>query len=202
MAVFLDYQNVFGIARQCFGRRPADRTDGQVDPLALGRLIVSRRPHPSALSEVRVYRGLPDRTRDPRTHGAAQRQMAAWSRSPLVRVVARPLRYPRRWPAEPAQEKGVDVALGIDFVRLAVQGAYDVGVLMSTDTDLVPALEAVLELTGVRVEVAAWRAKRANPRLSVGHDKPWCHHLGRADYDAVHDPTDYAPAAPAAPDRA
>jgi hypothetical protein len=50
--------------------------------------------------------------------------------------VQRPLRYPKAWPAERAQEKGVDVALAVDFVMLAVTGAHDVGILVSTDTDL------------------------------------------------------------------
>lgn len=190
VAVFVDYQNVFGTARQCFASLPPGRTDGQVDPIGLGLLLASRRNRPSVLADVRVYRGLPDSMRDLRTYTASQRQASTWTRSPLVTLVTRPLRYPRRWPAEPAREKGVDVALAVDLVRLAVKGAYDVAVVMSTDTDLVPAVEAVVEL-GVRVEVAAWRARRANPRLSVGHDKPWCHYLSSEDYDAVHDPTDY-----------
>jgi NYN domain len=58
-----------------------------------------------------------------------------------VTVVQRPLRYPKAWPAEKAQEKGVDVALAVDFVVMAVTRVYDVGILVSTDTDLVPALE-------------------------------------------------------------
>lgn len=192
LAVFLDYQNAFGTARQCFCTGPYARTDGQVDPVALGRLLAERRRHPSVLSQVRVYRGSPDAGHDERTHGAFHRQFYAWTRDPLVHVVARPLRYPAAWPAVPAQEKGVDVALAVDLVRLAINGEYDVAVVVSTDTDLVPALEAVLDLDGPRVEVAAWRAKRANRRLSVGGDRPWCHFLGRDDYLAVRDPTDYA----------
>ena len=191
VAVFLDYQNVLNGARACFHSRPHSSWDGQVDPLALGRLLVARRPWPSELAEVRVYRGLPDATRDPRTHAAHQRQTSAWTRSGHVRVLARPLRYPRGWPAVRPQEKGVDVALAVDVVRLAVEGAYDVGIVMSTDTDLVPALEAAVAL-GVHVEVAAWAGPSANRRLSLGGDLPWCHHLRRDDYLATHDPTDYA----------
>jgi hypothetical protein len=103
------------------------------------------------------------------------------------------LRYPGRWPEQPAEEKGVDVALGIDFVRLAVRGAHDVWVLMSTDTDLVPALEAALEIktVGVHIEVAAWKAKGANRRLTVGVQLPWCHELQEADYQKARDHRDY-----------
>jgi hypothetical protein len=46
------------------------------------------------------------------------------------------------------EEKGIDVALAIDFVTMAVRGEYDVGVIMSTDTDLKPALEAVAQMRG------------------------------------------------------
>jgi uncharacterized LabA/DUF88 family protein len=67
------------------------------------------------------------------------------------------------WPEQPAEEKGVDVALGIDFVRLAVRGAHDVGVLMSTDTDLVPALEAAKYPS----EHFSSRARPASARNSV-----------------------------------
>ena len=58
-------------------------------------------------------------------------------------VITRALRYPPGWPAAPAQEKGVDVALAVDFVKLGIEGEYDMGVMMSTDNDLLPALEVV-----------------------------------------------------------
>ena len=60
-------------------------------------------------------------------------------------MITQGLRYPPTWPTDPAQEKGIDVALAIDFVRLAITGAYDVGVMMSTDTDLLPALRFVYD---------------------------------------------------------
>lgn len=58
-----------------------------------------------------------------------------------VQIFPRPLRYGQRG----AEEKGVDVELAIDFVRLALDDAFDVGVLASGDTDLVPALTFVAE---------------------------------------------------------
>lgn len=193
VCVFVDYQNVFMAARRGFHSGPYGPTAGQIDPLKLGQLIVDRRRRPSVLQQVRVYRGLPDATKQPQPYAANERQTAAWVRSPQVEVVRRPLRYPGGWPKDRLQEKGVDVALGIDFVRLAVRGAFDVGVLFSTDTDLVPALEAALEIktVGVHVEVAAWKAKCANRRLSVGGNLPWCHQLYDVDYQAVRDNRDY-----------
>jgi uncharacterized LabA/DUF88 family protein len=42
---------------------------------------------------------------------------------------------------------------------MAVRGEYDVGILMSTDTDMKPAIQAVLEFGG-RVDIASWRPRR------------------------------------------
>ena len=38
------------------------------------------------------------------------------------------------------------MALAVDFVMMVARCGYDVGILFSSDTDLVPALEAVLAL--------------------------------------------------------
>ena len=39
------------------------------------------------------------------------------------------------------------MALALDFVAMAMRGEYEVGILMSTDTDLKPALELVAQMT-------------------------------------------------------
>ena len=76
---------------------------------------------------------------------------------------------PATWPTDPAQEKGIDVALAIDFVRLAITGAYDVGVMMSTDTDLLPALRFVYDydLGVIHAAVAAWGIPTDSRRLRL-----------------------------------
>jgi hypothetical protein len=113
----------------------------------------------------------------------------------LVTVIARNLRYPPDWPRRAAQEKGIDVALAVDFVMMAARGDYDVGILFSTDTDLVPALEAVLALRRESVpacEVAAWGAPATRPRcLAVRGARIRCHLLEVNDYCMVADLTDY-----------
>ncbi len=108
-------------------------------------------------------------------------------------VIHRHLRYPSDWSNQRAQEKGIDVALAIDFVSMAVDGAYDVVVIMSTDTDLPPPLEFTRDrYPGVRyVAVAAWSSPHRYLRLSVPGSNVWCHWLHQADYDAVADLTDY-----------
>jgi uncharacterized LabA/DUF88 family protein len=198
--VFLDYQNVALAAHHRFGPVGTANRIANLDPATLGRLITSRRHVPSELAEVRVYRGLPNSRREPVAAAANSRQADAWERTNMVTTVRRLLRYPRGWPAVPAQEKGIDVSLAIDMIRLALEHRYDVGVLFSSDTDLVPALETLAELKLARFEVAAWAG--TNRLRLAGKARPWCHYLSRADYLAVVDPTDYTKPSPTASDQA
>ncbi len=191
--VFVDYQNAYHTAREMFHPPASPHWDGQFHPGALGRLLVDRSPYDRELAGVRVYRGLPSSERDPRGYGAARAQMATWKRDPLVEPIPRPLRYPDDWPKSPAEEKGVDVALAVDFVMGAVKGWFDIGIVMSLDTDLKPAMEVVLDqLHGIRVEVAAWRCEDAySRRLGLKNRRIWCHWLGEDDYAKLRDDHDY-----------
>jgi hypothetical protein len=201
VVVFLDWQNVYRGAREAFCGHGAPHWEGQVHPLALGELIAADSPYDRRLHQVRVYRGQPDATHDPRGYAANTRQVAAWRQSPLVHVTTRVLRYPYGWPdshraGEKPQEKGIDVAPAIDFVIMAVTRRFEVGVLMSTDTDLKPALEAVAQLTptqGTRAEVAAWSSPAGySRRLSIGSGRLYCHWLGHDAYHRIADATNYA----------
>lgn len=200
VVVFVDYQNTYKSARAAFCEPDAPPPDGQVDPHALGNLIVTRRDIDSELVQVRIYRGQPDPRKDPRGYDIVERQCRAWRRLPKVSFLRRPLRYPSDWPERRPEEQGIDVALAVDFVLMAVRGEYDVGVIMSTDSDLRPALEAVFSLEGhpfPRCEVAAWWAPRSHSqRLAVPGRRIWCHWLDEDDYHAVADPHDYSRGAP------
>ena len=129
---------------------------------------------------------------DKRGYDACQRQVAHWNSVPGVRTLTRPLNY--REPNRP-REKGIDVALAIEMVRGAVDGRFDVAVLFSGDTDLLPAAEFVRERLGDEaIEFAAWkpidgsaaRVLQIDGRRSRFHlfDETWYR-------KALHDPTDY-----------
>jgi len=170
---------------------------GQIKPLAVGQAIVSQFAEPATLTHVRVYRGLASQKNGPKAYSAARRQNAQWERDSRVKVVSRPLRYPREWPGKTPQEKGVDVSLAVDFVTYAVMGAYDVGVLMSLDTDLFPALESVHNFGSARhgfprPEVAAWKvAGHDLRRLNPPGLKIPCRWLTEQDYPAIEDSASY-----------
>jgi uncharacterized LabA/DUF88 family protein len=55
-------------------------------------------------------------------------------------------------------EKGVDTLIATDMIRLAWEGAYDIGVLASLDSDLVPAVE-FLALRGRKIIQAGFPPK-------------------------------------------
>ena len=195
LALFIDAQNAYRGARESFFRNDGPSVNGQFGPAKLGELIESRggpNGPVSALSDVWAYTGRPDTEKQPRTYAAHMKQCAKWQ-SDGVTVIHRQLRYPSDWPAQKAEEKGIDTALAVDFVAMAVDGAYEIGVIMSTDTDLLPALEFTRNrYVGVRhVAVVAWRSPDSNRRLSISGSNIWCHWLHRADYDAVADLTDY-----------
>ena len=135
---------------------------------------------------------MPDGAKDPKGNAACTRQVAAWRRLQAVEVVTRPLRYPSSYPRERPTEKGIDVQLAIDFVVAALDGRFDVGVVVSADTDLRPALETVCSRTALTVEVASWQPPGGYAsRITIQTRKIWCHYLARADFDAVADKTDY-----------
>jgi len=53
-------------------------------------------------------------------------------------------------PIKSTVEKGVDTLIATDMIRLAWEDAYDLGVLATSDSDLVPAVE-FLNLKGLRI---------------------------------------------------
>jgi hypothetical protein len=82
------------------------------------------------------------------------------------------------------------VALG----ELVARKRRTAGWACELDSDLVPALEAVLELSpSTHVEVACWEPARGSTvRLRVPGRSVWCHYLTAADYAAVADTRNYA----------
>ena len=189
LALFVDAQNTYRRARESFFPNPQSGVDGQFDPVKLGQSIASRGGpggRSCSLSDVRVYSGRPDPNRDGRGHAAHMRQWNRW-RTDGATVITEGLRYQPAWNGQPPQEKGIDVALAIDSVRLAITGACDVGVMMSTDTDLVPALRFVFEYNPgvIHANVAAWGIPTDSRRLRLPGVNVWCHWLDQADYSAV-----------------
>ena len=199
VAVFVDYQNVYMQARQCFGGRSDSAPAGQILPLRTGVLLTERgrSVDPAReLTAVHMFRGEPSPKHSRVGQAAAQRQVAAWRLQPLVTSTTRPLHYypighdTTGDPLFLAREKGIDVLIALALVLGAERDEFDAAILFSSDTDLIPAVEAVREI-GKRCEVAAWR-RRGEYGNGLRIRGVWCHWLDGADYRRVHDPKNYA----------
>lgn len=157
-----------------------------------------------SLHEVHIYRGEPVTGRShPKTQAAFQRQKAKWlSDDPgLIHMHTRPLRYeatewdgngkPVAWGA--AREKGIDVMLALDLALGAQRGDFDVAIVVSGDTDLVPALEAAMTF-GKHIENAVWWPddRPGRPLRVSNGGKLWHHRLTSTHSASVRDDTDYA----------
>ena len=92
------------------------------------------------------------------------------------------------------QEKGIDLRLGLDVVRLARQGQFDVAVIFSQDQDLA---EVATEIRDISLAVNRWlkivSAFPSSPTASAGRgiDKTDWFRMDQAFYDACLDPKDY-----------
>jgi hypothetical protein len=187
VAVFIDYQNAYKRSRGAYDPDDLEpKFFGQVNPHRLGLRLTG--PDRELVS-VRVYRGLPSAEHDKPSASAADRQIAAWEKLPLVVTYTRPLNY--RVVTDP-KEKGIDVALAVDFVVMS-QTEYDVGILVSADTDLLPALEAVVAAKGASgCEVVCWVSNGGkNQVLRVPGQAIKVHAIYRPDYEKIADLNDY-----------
>lgn len=198
VVVFVDYQNTYRSARRVYHDEVHDpHWMGQINPEALGKHLAQDSPYDRVLHEVRVYRGIPASQRERRPYAAARKQNATWEQMPNVKLFTRALQYPSGWPQEKANEKGIDVQLALDMALMAQRKEYEVGILMSLDTDLKPALDIVANLTRAwgkpRVEVAAWSAAGQHcSRLSLPNHRIYCHWIDEATYNSMQDNTNYA----------
>lgn len=195
VGVFVDWQNCYRTARDAFGLTAHGGISGNVKPLAMAKLLAARGSGASArrvLAFARIYAGRASQHRDQRTYNANQRQFAAWQAAgPEVVVVARTLDYSLSRP----REKGIDVALAIDVVRyVLVKEDADIAIVVSADTDLLPAVELIASEVGPgAVEVATWDGPYWSPSpLAIDGKRLTTHKMDRPFYDRIADPTDYA----------
>lgn len=191
--VFLDYENVRRTARQVFIQN-AEPYEGMVDPLELAKVLVAKRQRNSTLRKVHVFRGRPNPQRQPKPHSAFQHFAARWTQSDSIVTHFRDLKYvDHSSEFFTATEKGVDVALAVQLINVALStNSPDAVILMSNDTDLEPAVEFVLEETGTHIEIASWGGEGSYPlylRKFLSQDPPrhmpYCHFLNVNDFDRL-----------------
>jgi uncharacterized LabA/DUF88 family protein len=196
--VFVDYQNMYRSARDAFGWASENGRFGNFRPYGLGRQMV-REPD-RMLTEVRIYTGIHTPQRKATLNAMMQRRMAAWvaEQPDKVHVLPRPLRYSSNRPQ--GEEKGIDVELAIDIVSLALDDLFDVCVLASADTDLVPALQLVADrfpdktLVTLGFDPEPGCEGRTPAPLDLPRGKVFRRRIPRSDFDRIADKRNfYAP---------
>jgi len=197
---FLDGQNLFHAARESFGY-----SFPNYDARKLAEVISTAQGW--ILAQTRFYTGVPDPADDPKWHHFWARKLAVMGRE-HVHVYSRSLRYRNRIVTLPdksthtyltGEEKGIDIRIALDVIRLAHQRQYDVALIFSQDQDL---SEVAEEIRVIAQEQARWiKVACAFPVSPTAHNRrginktDWIR-IGRTTYDACLDRRDYWPKSP------
>jgi len=194
---FFDGQNLFHTVKSAFGYIYPN-----YDVKALAQSICAARGW--QLDQVRFYTGVPDSTDNLMWSGFWAAKLLAMSRQG-VWTFSRPLRYRNQIVKLPdgtshaflaAEEKGVDVRIALDVIRLAHRRDYDVALVFSQDQDL---SEVAAEVRTISMEQSRWiKMASAFPVSPASRNRrginstDWIR-IDRVAYDACIDPRDYRP---------
>jgi uncharacterized LabA/DUF88 family protein len=196
---FMDGQNLFHSVRGSFGYSYPN-----FDLLALAKTICASQGW--ELAQVRFYTGIPDPSDDGfwNHFWVVKLRVMSWQG---VRVFSRPLRYRNRRVRLPdgtehtylaGEEKGIDVRIALDVIRMAHHQEYDAALLFSQDQDL---SEVAAEIRAIAREQDRWMkiacAFPVSPttRNRRGIDKADWVRIDRATYEPCLDRRDYRPKA-------
>src|SRR5712692_405128 len=192
---FVDGQKLFHAARESFGH-----SFPNYDVRALSEAVCQSAGW--RLAQVRFYTGIPDPADDPRWHQFWSGKLAIMGREG-VRVFSRPLRYRNRTVKLPdgtqhtyltGEEKGIDVRIALDVIRLANAREYDVAVIFSQDQDLSEVASEIRTIAGQQdrwIKIACAFPFSPTTRNTRGIDKTDWIRIDRATYDACLDRRDY-----------
>ncbi len=193
---FFDGQNLFHAAREAFGYRYPN-----YDPIALAHAICAGKGWMP--TQVRFYTGVPDRNDNAFWCQFWDAKLAALGTRPNVHVYRRKLRYQVRTFELPdgsfhseriGHEKGIDVRIALDIVRLAETRQFDVGLIFSQDQDLSEVADEIRLIAGLQKR---WiKLASAFPAGAGSHNKrgingtDWIP-IEKSQYECCLDPTDY-----------
>ncbi len=193
--IFVDGQNLFHAAKAAFGY-PYPNYDIKL----LSEKICSTQGWP--ISEIRFYTGIPDLQDDPFWHKFWSNKLTCMGQEG-IRIFTRSLRYRNQTVKLPdgkihtflvGQEKGIDIRIALDIIRLANENRYDVCLVFSQDQDLT---EVADEVRRISIEKNRWikmaSAFPVSPTCgnSKGIDRTDWIRIDRATYDSCIDPKDY-----------
>jgi uncharacterized LabA/DUF88 family protein len=194
---FFDGQNLFHAAKGAFGYRYPN-----YDALKLAREICRRQGW--VLTQARFYTGVPEVADDAFWHEFWMAKLAQMGRQG-VHVYKRSLKYRTQTlltangdeqTIRVGQEKGIDMRIGLDVVRLAHQSAYEVALLFSQDQDLSEVADEIRMIAREQrrfIKIAsAFPASPAYPNTRGINKTDWIR-FDRETYAACIDSRDYRP---------
>jgi uncharacterized LabA/DUF88 family protein len=194
---FIDGQNLFHSVKEAFGY-----TYPNFDPHALAETVCRKQGW--ELAEARFYTGIPDNMDEPFWNHFWTAKLAQMGRQ-KTHVFSRPLRYRNKTFTLPdgtqhtvlvGEEKGIDVRIAIDVIRLAHQDFYDVALIFSQDQDLsevADEIRAVSQEQGRWIKVASAFPNSLTSRNRRGINKTDWIRIDKATYDPCIDSRDYRP---------
>jgi uncharacterized LabA/DUF88 family protein len=194
---FIDGQNLFRHAKDAFGHHHPNFDPGK----PLQAICVRQGWKPQG---VRFYTGTPSEVEDPKWHAYWTNRLLAMRRAGIL-VTSRPLKYRKQEIPLPdgstqivttAHEKGIDVRLALDVVRLAIEKQYDVAVLFSQDQDLAEVITDVRQIAKLQerwIKIACAFPLGSEATASRGINNTDWLPMDKAFYDACLDMRDYRP---------
>ncbi len=192
---FVDGQNLFHAARESFGYSYPN-----YDVRALAEAVC--RPRAWTLAQVRFYTGVPDASDNARWNRFWAHRLAMLGRQGVI-TFSRSLRYRPRVVKLPdgtehsfiaGEEKGIDVRMALDIIRLAHRREYDVALAFSQDQDLSEVAEEIRVIgreQGRWIKIACAFPLSPTTGNRRGIDKTDWIPVDKATYDACLDPRDY-----------
>ena len=196
---FIDGQNLYRHAKDAFGHYHPN-----YDPRKLDDAVCADRGWVN--HGVRFYTGIPSAARTPMWDGYWTRRLTAMRRAGIA-VTSRPLRYRVETVRLPDgsvhdipvdREKGIDLRLGLDVVRMARNAELDVAIVFSQDQDLAEAGREVRDISRsadrwLKVVSAFSHGPNATSSRCRGIDQTDWFRMDQDFYEACLDPRDYRP---------
>ncbi|MBF0565773.1 MAG: NYN domain-containing protein [Nitrospirae bacterium] len=193
---FVDGQNLFYAAKHAFGYSYPN-----YDAICLTAKICKEKNWEHI--QTRFYTGIPSPADNPFWNHFWTTKLAIMGTRQKVYIFTRPLRYDKQTitiqggqtqKGIVGQEKGIDVRIALDIVRLARENQYDAALILSQDQDLT---EAADEVKHIALEQDRWiklaSAFPVSPTCNNrrGIDKTDWFLIDQNIYDSCLDPLDY-----------
>jgi uncharacterized LabA/DUF88 family protein len=187
--LFFDGQHLFRSAKDAWQPHPSigstNYTYPSYDVIKLSNTLVSKDPQ-RIIKQIRFYTGVPESNINAHWH-------RFWSNK---------LRYLKSQGVETfkgrinsaQQEKGVDVRIAIDLIRLTYECKYDVAMIVSQDADFGPAVQLAKEIARDQGRYLTFESCYPTPTGTTNTrgipGTIWIE-IDRATYDSCFDPIDY-----------